>query len=57
MDKHRLALVDHILNQENIKLIQPFLFSNANEVPLMKIINCWLYHVLAIKVGLYGEDL
>lgn len=30
MDKHRLALVNRIINQENIKLINPFFFDNAN---------------------------
>ena len=57
MDKYRLSLVDRILNQENVKLINPFFFSNINEVPLMKIVNCWFYHTLGIKLGLYGEDL
>ena len=57
MDKYRLPLVDRILSQENIKLINPFFFSNVNETPLMRIVNCWFYHVLAIKLGLYEGDL
>jgi hypothetical protein len=53
MDIHRLSLINRILSQENIRLINPYFFSNVNEAPLMRIVNCWFYHILAIKLGLY----
>lgn len=56
MEENQVKLIDVILNQEVVKLVNPTFFGNENEAPLMSIINGWLYHVLCIKQGLYGEE-
>ena len=56
MKDQEVQLVDRIVNQQVIKLVNPTFFSNANEIPLMAIINGWFYHIIGIKQGLYGEE-
>ena len=44
-----------ILNQENVKVINPEYFYNSNEGVYMNILEVWFYCVFAIKQGVYSN--
>lgn len=37
-------------------MFNPLFFSNVNELPLIRIVDGWLYHVICVKQGLYDEE-
>lgn len=57
VDSSRLALVDQILSHPTVRLVSPLFFSNANEVPLLEIVDNWFFNVLCIKRGVYDEPM